>query len=69
MEGGRGLKGCLNSSIKGAFQLLWKQFPAEGTLILKQGPVSGARLSVCVAEQLANKTQLSRFLEKAAVSG
>lgn len=42
-EGG----GCLNSSIKGAFQLLWKQFPAEGTLILKQGPASGVRLCVC----------------------
>ncbi len=26
---------CLTSSIKGAFQLHWKQFPAEGTFILK----------------------------------
>ena len=32
-DGGEGW--CLTSSIKGAFQLPWKQFPAEGTFILK----------------------------------
>lgn len=27
---------CSTSSIKGAFQLHWKQFPAEGTFLLRQ---------------------------------
>lgn len=59
----------MTSSIKGAFQLHWKQFPAEGTFILKLR-LCQHRLFVYV-RQLASKNQLSLFpyiLGQAAIS-
>lgn len=44
----RGGVWCLTPSIKGAFQLRWKQFPAEGTFILKLYFASTDCVYVCV---------------------
>lgn len=41
--------GCLTSSIKAVFQLRWKQFPAEGTFILKLRCARTGSMYMCVS--------------------
>lgn len=48
---------CLTSSIKGAFQLHWKQFPAEGTFILKLCLASTD--CMCVSESVRQSSELA----------